>query len=477
MLLVRGDYVWTGDELYADAAVWCDGDTIREVGPWQDLRSAHPDTAVVGGPGHIVMPGLINAHHHANGVSSFMAGVSDDALEPWLAALATAPACDPYLDTLWAAIGLLRGGYTTVAIFQSTGDPAHAGAEARARIKACLDAGIRVALGLDLTQQNFYLYGKEPTGLPPRRGLSTGQYIALLEELRQEYASEPRVEIFAAPSGPQWVTDEAWSTIGEWTKEHNVPLHTHCLESPYEAEYARRAYAGSAVAYLNRLGALHERTSLVHGVYLSEAELDLMNARRSSLITNPGSNLRLRCGISPVLDALERGVNVALGTDSCTLGERDDAWAEMRLLFYLQRGAGIPTPALTWKEPIIAATQAAAKVLPWGDRLGEIRPGAIADLSLFDWKAAAAPWSHPKHNPLQVLLQRASREHLSALVVGGEIVWEAGRGCLKVDAETVSEEIARCMDNVALPTSEGWTEMVRDYYREWPIPEKLSQLH
>lgn len=471
MLIVRGDYIWTGDELLTDAAVLCADGHIQSIGDYAQLQAANPHATVVGGAGMMVLPGLINAHHHGNGITSFMRGVHDDALEPWLASLGSAPPVDPYLDTLWCAIGVLEAGYTTLVLFQSTANPATALDEAKARIRACRDVGLRIAFGLDLMQQNFHVYGPEPAGLPPRNGLTTQAYLQLLQELTREFASDPEVAIFAAPSGPQWVTDEAWEAIGAWSLQHGVPLHTHCLESPYEAEFALRAYDGSVVRHLDKLGALHRHTALVHGVYLTSQELDLMSEKKTSLITNPGSNLRLRCGVSPVLNALKRGVNVALGTDGCTLGERDDAFAEMRLLFYLQRGPGIPTPALTWEHALKAATQGAAAVTPWSQNVGAIRPGALADLSVFNLQAASAPWSHPDLDPRHILVHRASREHLAATIVGGQLVYDAERGPLRVKAADVAEKLHESLANAPLRSKDGITNTVRAYFQDWPIPK------
>jgi cytosine/adenosine deaminase-related metal-dependent hydrolase len=469
MLLVTGSHVWTGRELLSDAAVLCEDGRISAVGDRAELQAAWPDARRAGGPGMVVLPGLINAHHHGTGVPSFMRGVADDALEPWLTALRSAPAVDPYLDTLWAALGLLEGGYSTVGLFQSTGDPGQAWIEATARIQACLDAGIRVAFGLDLVQQNFYVYGPDPAGLPRRTGLSTRDYLELLEELQNEYVDEPRVSIFAAPSGPQWVSDEAWEQIGEWTRENAVPLHTHCVESPLEAEYARRTYeGGSAVRHLDRLGALHGHTSLVHGVYLTGDELQLMQQRGAALITNPGSNLRLRCGVSPVLAALRQGVRVALGTDGCTLGERDDAFQEMRLLLNLQRPPGTDAPALTWQQALHSATAAAAGVLPGDGDLGVIEAGALADLSVFDHEAAALPWSHPELDPVQLLVQRASARHLAAVVVDGKVVFDAENGSLRVNSEQVAAALHDDMTGRDLPgRDDALLERVREFYRNW----------
>lgn len=467
MLLVTGRHVWTGQEFLDDAAVLCEGDRIREVGSRASLQAAWPDVKRVGGPDAVVLPGLINAHHHGNGLSSFQRGVADDALEPWLAALKSAPSVDPYLDTLQAALGLLAGGYSSVALFQSAAaDVATARAHAEARIRACLDVGIRVALGFSLTQQNFYVYGPDPEGWPPLTGLDTASYLQLLAELRRDYADEPRVSVFAAPSGPQWVSDEAWADIGAWTREHQVPLHTHCLESPLEAEFAQREYGGSVVRHLDELGALHAHSSLVHGVFLTAEELALMAQRGASLITNPGSNLRLRCGVSPVLAALAAGVNVALGTDGCTLGEQDDAFGEIRLLLNLQREAGFDTPALTWQQALHSATGAAAAVTPWRDELGTIAPGNHADLSVFDLAAVAAPWTHPDVSPLQLLVQRAAARHVAKVVVAGEVVLDES-GPLRADPAEVAQRLQRFMAERELPARTDLPEVVREFYRGW----------
>lgn len=481
MLLVRGDYVWTGSELLQEAAVLCGGGKIEAVGSWQQLRTLHPEVRIVGGTGRIVLPGLINAHHHGNGITSFARGVFDDNLEPWLAGLGAAPSVDPYLDTLLAALDTVQGGYTTLVLFQSTADPGAARQEAVARIEACRAVGVRVAFGLDVTQRNFYVYGPDPQGLSARSGLSADAYVALLDELRRHYADDAGVQIFAAPSGPEWVTDETWSAVGEWSLRHGVPLHTHCLESPLQAEYARRQYKDGLVAHLDRLGAIHEHTSLVHGVYLDAADFELLAAKGAALITNPGSNLRLRCGVSPVLLALDKGVNVALGTDGCSLGDRDDAFAEMRLLFYLQRGSGLNTPALTWQQAFDMSTRAAARVTPWGgDQLGTITVGEQADLSVYHLDEAAGPWRHPDLHPVHVLLHRATRQHVDAIVVDGQLIWDAEDGARLVDEAEAWARAGAIMGKVDLPgeaesgaaadspgAERSLPDIVRAYYADW----------
>lgn len=477
MLLVRGRYVWTGSELLSEGAVLCSRGKVAEIGSWSRLREEHPQAQVIGGPGAIVLPGLINAHHHGNGITSFARGVHDDNLEPWLAAMGTAPAIDAYADTLLAALDTVAGGYTTMVLFQSTGRPDDALAEARARIDAARDVGLRIAFGLDVNQRNFHVYDDEAgafSDLPARRAPDAAEYIQLLDELRALYADDDDVAVFAAPSGPEWVTDETWAAVGAWSRKHGVPLHTHALESPLQGEFARRHFEDGLVAHLDRLGALHEQTSLVHGVFLTDAEFELMAARGVSLITNPGSNLRLRCGVSPVLSALRNGVNVALGTDGCSLGDGDDALAEMRLLFYLQREAGIDTDALTWEQTLRTATTAAARVTPWSDEIGTLAVGNAADVSVFDFDGAAGPWVHPGLHPVHVLLHRGTKHHVLATIRGGNVVWSREEGAAQVErarTEAVAALQGRLDAQGAAAKGDGagaaFVERVRDYYRTW----------
>ena len=189
-----------------------------------------------------------------------------------------------------------------------------------------------------------------------------------------------------------------------------------------------------------------------------------------SLITNPGSNLRLRCGVSPVLTALDNGVTVALGTDGCALGDRDDAFAEMRLLFYLQREAGIDTRALSWQQAIAAATTAAGTVSPWRGDIGTIREGALADLIVMDLDEAGGPWFHPKLHPVHMLVHRATRHRLEASIVGGQLVWERARGPVVVDKPDAAARLRAHFDQHPPPSAEKTAdtiEHVRTYYRTW----------
>lgn len=118
--LLRGRYVLTGAGrtgagVIEDGAVAVDGAVIREVGPAMELTARCPDWDVIGSERHVVLPGLVNSHHHGYGLTSFELGIPDDSLESWLMDVraATYP-IDPYWDTLRSITRLIRAGVTTV---------------------------------------------------------------------------------------------------------------------------------------------------------------------------------------------------------------------------------------------------------------------------------------------------------------------------------------------------------------------------
>ena len=148
--LVRGRWIITGgaetDAVLTDAAVRVDGGTIAEVGDWGTLRAGHPDATVVGSERVAIMPGMVNAHHHSNGVSAIQQGIQDRLLESWLLSLSLGRGLEPRLGTLLSAARLLRTGVTSVVDVHSDRGTADAyAANARAALEAYDAAGIRVA--------------------------------------------------------------------------------------------------------------------------------------------------------------------------------------------------------------------------------------------------------------------------------------------------------------------------------------------
>lgn len=500
-LLVRGGWVWLGptaaaeDDLLEDAAVVCRAGRVAEIGAYADLRVKYPAAREIGTDKALVLPGLINAHHHGRGIDPVMLGSADAALEVWLADRAGEPLVDPYLDTLWAAANLLARGVTTIVHFVLTPDPRRALEHAEARLRAWRDAGIRVALGLDVRQQRFLVYEDEErllAGLPPevaaevgrqergRQPLSGSEYIDLFEELANRHSGVPNASFFLAPAGPQWVTDETLGLIAQHSREHGTRVHTHTLETPFQREAARRLYGGSVVEHLHSHGLLGPRTSLVHGVWLSESDIGLLAATGTNVIHNPGANLRLSSGVAPVPALLEAGVNVALGTDGFTLSQ-DDLLTEARLAYQLHRRPGRAATNPTPRSIMHAMTAGAAATTPFGDDIGGLKVDAAADLTLIDLGAATRPYMAPGVDPLEACLLRADGAHVMATVVAGEVVAENGKPS-RMDMPALAEELRKSVHHRPREFSGAVAAAIREHYQgrwepslantHWPLNSK-----
>jgi len=150
-------------EMFDDAALFQREGEIVEIGSYETLKMRHPDVPEVGTREHLVMPGLVNAHHHV-GVTHPLAGCMDGPLELWLSEVWARRDVDPYLDTLWGAVQLLRSGVTTVMHnvvrwIVPAGD-ALLGVSDRI-LQGYREAGMRVAYSIGMKEQNLITYGDD----------------------------------------------------------------------------------------------------------------------------------------------------------------------------------------------------------------------------------------------------------------------------------------------------------------------------
>ena len=148
--MVRGRWVITGgaedDPVLSDGAVVIDGATVTEVGPWDAMSEKHAGAEALGSPDAVVLPGLINAHHHGSGLATVQEGIWDDLLEPWILDHARRRPRDARLDVLLSAARQLRSGVTTVVDVHSGGDSAEGYDDTvRAKLAAYDQTGMRVA--------------------------------------------------------------------------------------------------------------------------------------------------------------------------------------------------------------------------------------------------------------------------------------------------------------------------------------------
>ncbi|MBE9141125.1 amidohydrolase family protein [Nodosilinea sp. LEGE 07088] len=222
--LVRGRWILTGDRVVSDGAIAVQADKILTLGAWEDLRQQYPAAEVLGSDQFLVMPGLVNAHHHSNGVSHVLQGVDDDFLELWLLANLTLRPQPPQLRTLLSIARLLQSGVTTVVDVTRLSGTAEACFD---NLQVCLQAyeqaGMRVALAPGAAYESRLIHHEDEAFLaslpaplrqqltnlvPLQQELPQDDYLALITELVKRYHDHPHIDVWFGPPGPQWVGDE-----------------------------------------------------------------------------------------------------------------------------------------------------------------------------------------------------------------------------------------------------------------------------
>lgn len=434
-----------------------DGEIV-EIGPYAALRARHPSAPEIGSRRHVVVPAFVNAHHHG-GLSSALLGCLDGTLELWLHEMWAKRDVDMYLDSLYSAMQLIRSGVGTSIMHLNRWIPPGGDAllaDADAVLRGYRDAGMRVAFAVALKEHHRIVYGDDGAflrSLPPAlsaaltriaaAGLSGPAYLELFEALWRRHADElgDRARLLVSPSGVQWVSDDTLLAIKETARRHRTGIHLHLAETRWQQEWGLRTFGKTPTAHLAALGLLGPEVSCAHGVWLTDADMDLLAAAGATVSHNPSSNLRLGSGIARVHAMLARGVNVGLGVDSNALNDDNDMLQEIRLASALHRGPGWERPRLPAAQLLRMATENGARACLLADCIGTLAVGKRADCVLFDLERLQDPHDASVELPvLDLLVLRARPEHIDTVVLDGRVVFADGR-CTLIDEQQVMAEL------------------------------------
>jgi 5-methylthioadenosine/S-adenosylhomocysteine deaminase len=468
--VIRGRWVVTAAEqpVVDDAAVVVTGDAVSTVMPWPAARAAYPDAIVIGSERSAVLPGFVNAHHHSHAVTLIQHGLPERPLEPYLLNFPWVRDYGHYLDALICGARLLSTGVTTAVDLFSGGGPADRfAADVRGLMRGYGEAGLRVAVAAGFSVQSFLVYGAgederfigalpddlQPLArsLLPEAILAENDYFGVMADIGRETPADPRLDLWYAAPGPEWVSDAFLQRIAERAAAADTGVQTHAVESFQAKLAAHRDHGRAAILHLDRLGVLSPRFSIAHGVWLDESEIATLARTGASLAHNPGSNLRLFAGIAPLTALRDAGVTVGLGMDANTLDDDEDIFGEMRLALRLHRQPVFGAPALRPVEILALATTGSARLMRREGQLGRLEPGYAADIVVIDTERLAWPWIAPECDPKTLIVLRAGRRDVDTVLVGGEVVYRDGAPT-RFDLAAAVRELAERMAATAYPT-------------------------
>jgi len=382
---------------------------------------------------HIVLPGLINTHHHL--YQTLTRCVAQDAgLFDWLRTLypiwlgLTPDAI--YTSALTGMAELLLSGCTTTAdhlYLYPNG----------CRLDDTVEAARAIGMRFHPTRGSMSL-GESKGGLPPDRAVEDENFI-LEDSVRVlETFHDPSrlsmLRVALAPCSPFSVTPDLMIESAGIARTYGVRLHTHLAETRDEDQFCLERFGMRPLEYMESLGWLDSDVWYAHGVHFSSADLHKMGRCGCGVAHCPSSNMRLASGIAPVRRMWERGVRVGLGVDGSASNDGGAMLLEARMALLLARVmdesfAALERPevgarqALSAYEALWLATRGGAEVLGRDD-IGRLAPGYAADLIALNLNRLE--YAGAQHDPLAALVFCAPKG-VDFSLVNGRVVVENGQ--------------------------------------------------
>jgi cytosine/adenosine deaminase-related metal-dependent hydrolase len=404
------------EDIHAATDLYAEDGTIRAVG--EDARrmaSRHGEPVErLDASSKWIIPGFVQAHLHLC-QTLLRNGPENLELLPWLEhhVWPGEAAHDAETMAISARLGLAECLSSGVAAVLDMGSVRHADSLFRTAARS----------GIRYTGGNVLMDDSETTPVNLRARAEDG--LAETERLRSFWHGRERgrLRVAVQPRFAVTSTETLLRRAAQYAAEKDLVIHTHASENRGEIDIVRMRTGLGNITYLDRAGLLTKRTCLAHAVHTEHAERELLALRKTNVVHCPSSNLRLKSGVSPVLDLRAAGVRVCLGSDSAACNDHLDFFAEMRLAAFLPRTANPPRTLLAL-EALRMATWEGANALGLPGEEGLV-PGARADLTLLDPERGWALPTEWNPEPYAAIVYSMSRENVFATVVDGVVRYRA----------------------------------------------------
>ena len=476
-----------------NAGIAVSGDSVREIGNFDQLAVKYPAAEKIGGQNSLVIPGLINAHGHGRGLSTFQRGTADNILETWIWDTRRGPALPVYEDTVYSACRLLKSGVTATMHNHLPANPADYEDEHQQALNAYENTGLRVFFCPGVRNMLPLVYGDNQAFL---RSLpmdvhrfwspvlsapapSADNYVQSVEELYAARHSDV-TRIGFGPLAPQWCSLDLLQHIVAAAKRMRTLVHMHVAETVLQKVFALSEWGRSMVGFMADHELLSSDLIIAHGVWLTEKDIDLLAASGTGLTHQPSSNLRLRAGIAPVGTMIDAGISVGLGLDGMGVNDDDDILQEMKLCYRLQGLCRLDpdSPSLSSREVFKMVTETNARLIGYEKELGRLECGRKADMVLFDYERMCRPLTTLAADPIDTLLYRGSNRHIVSVIVGGKELVSNGR-IGTVDEAKIADRLAvaashnkNARQNEMIQMTEALKTHLARYYKGWA--ERIS---
>jgi 8-oxoguanine deaminase len=390
-----------------DAGLFARDGWIEKVGPSSELPSKADE--ILDLRGHILLPGLVNTHHHLyQTLTRAVPAAQDTGLFAWLKTLypiwARMQPDDVRISTTLGLAELALSGCTTASdhlyIYPNG-----------CRLDDAIESAREVGLRFHASRGSMSL-GESQGGLPPDSVVEQPQAILndtqRLIETYHDAQPGSMLRVVVAPCSPFSVTPDLMRESAALARARGVHLHTHLAETMDEDAFCRETYGHRPLAYVEQLDWSGPDVWFAHAVHIDASEVARMARAGIGVAHCPTSNMRLASGIAPVRRYRAAGVNVGLGVDGSASNDSSHLLAEARQAMLLSRlGSAIapaidgPSDLLTARQALEMATLGGAAVLGRTD-IGSLEAGRCADFVAIDLSRLA--YAGGLHDPVAALV-------------------------------------------------------------------------
>lgn len=429
-LVISGKYLLPTSHqvsLLSEHGIAVTGDTITEIAPYDELHKKYPRAERLHTPSGLIMPGLINTHTHA--AMSCFRGIADDLpLMTWLQehifpAEAKLTPDIVHTATLLSIAEMIKSGTTSFNDMYLFAKEVAAAAD---------KAGIRAWIGEVLYDFPSPSYGELENGY---------RYV---REMFDQYRNNPLISTTVNPHSVYTCAPELLLKTAQIADDLDLKLHIHLSENGPEVDTCRNQYNRTPVQHLEKLGVLGSRVIAAHCVVLDPHDIELLAQRGVNVSHCLESNMKLASGSAPVVEMMQAGINVAIGTDGSASNNDVDMFGEISTVAKVHKGINLDPTVMSAETTLGCATIGGAKALNVSDAIGSIEVGKKCDCIVLDMDQ---PHLTPCYNVISHLVYAARGNDVVHSVINGRVVME-NRKLQTIDEEKLLAEMRSVTDKI-----------------------------
>ncbi len=421
-----------------------EGSVVKEIGKGLVAKEGE---RVIDCSTSVVIPGLVNTHHHFyQTLTRNIPAVQNAKLFDWLLHLYEVWKHideDAIHTSSQLAMGeLLKTGCTTSTDHHYLYPNHVTGDVMGLQFQAAEELGIRFSP----TRGSMSL-SKKDGGLPPDTVVQSEDVIlADSERVIQTYHDDSLFsmkKIVLAPCSPFSVTKELMRDSARLARKYGVRIHTHLAETFDENDFCIEMYGKRPVALMEECEFIGPDTFYAHGIHFNDDELKILAGHGAHIAHCPSSNMRLGSGICRVKEMLPMGINVGVAVDGSASNDSSDMLGELRNTLLLQRvhyGSG----AITSEEVFTMGSENGAKLLNF-EKVGQLQEGWAADMAIFN--VDRMEYAGALSDPLAALIFSGYNHGTEYTIVNGKVVVEKGR-LVGVDEEELTKRANGIAQNI-----------------------------